>query len=211
MGLKLRPQGSAASAFLQQGSPAHQNFRSCAGPSCLSLHSVSMFGLNSYLLEIYSTHQHAVDSGKPFRKETCLARFNQALPKHVSLAAQAAKRAIISRHTWQSTLVKTLLEPTDKPLRQEIQGVCMCQRPWGSPSKGRAEDRMVSREGSGVANSRCTASSASGLPPPRLLLHYRHSLSRGQQRAKCSGARPSSVTHEYGTRSGPLGHQALEL
>lgn len=47
-------------------------------------------GCNSYLLEIYSTQQHVVGSGKPFRKETCLARFNQAFPKHVSLAALAA-------------------------------------------------------------------------------------------------------------------------
>lgn len=46
-------------------------------------------GCNSYHSEFHYTPQHVVGSGKALRKETWLVSFNQALPKHVSLAAQA--------------------------------------------------------------------------------------------------------------------------
>lgn len=104
--------------------------------------------------------------------------------------------------------MKTQLGPTDKPLRQEIQGVCMCQRPWGSPSRGRTEDRMVSRERSRVANSRCAASSASELSRAAFCTTTTHSQGGSkEQRALGLGLALSLMSVALG--QAPLGTRRL--
>lgn len=80
------------------------------GPLGISAPALDLASCLSYLLEMHHTHQHVGGSGKPFKKETRSASFNQALPKHVSLAAHAGffffslnKQLHLAKHTYKNT------------------------------------------------------------------------------------------------------------